>query len=288
MRVTEGTVTGPVRKGAVAVRPSKRGVAAANAMGERLLQIAGVMLLIGAWWGLSSGVLPHFGETAARALPTPVAVGERLVELSASGQLLVHALKTLQRIVLAFGIVLVTAIPLGVIMGWSENIRFLLDPIVELLRPIPPIAWIPLSILWFGIGDAQKVYIICFAAFFPLLINTVVGVRHVNPSLAAAAGTLGATPRQILLRVVLPAATPFIFAGVRIAFGIGWMALVGAEIAAALAGLGYMIMAMRQGFDSAGVVAGMVVIGILGFCFDGGLRRLHRWMAPWHLEFRQE
>ncbi len=255
--------------------------------GEGLLRVAGVLLLLGVWWALASLVLPQMGEVAAKSLPSPWAVAERLVELAASGELLVHALKTLQRIATAFAIVLLTAIPLGVLMGWSETLRFALDPLLELLRPIPPIAWIPLSILWLGVGDAQKVYIICFAAFFPLLVNTMVGVRHVNPSLVAAASTLGASRGQILFRVVLPAASPFVFAGMRIAFGIGWMALVGAEVAAALAGLGYMIMAMRQGFDSAGVVAGMVVIGVLGFCFDVGLRRLHRWLAPWHLEFTQ-
>jgi ABC-type nitrate/sulfonate/bicarbonate transport system permease component len=249
--------------------------------------LAAVGGLLAVWWIAAALVLPLLGPEGPRLLPSPGLVAARGWELLVEGKIFLHATATLRRVAVAFAIVLATAIPLGILSGTSETVRCLVEPITELLRPIPPIAWIPLSILWFGIDDAQKVYIIGFAAFFPLLINTAVGVRQVNRVLLGAALTLGSSRRQLLWHVVLPAATPYVFAGVRIAFGIGWMALVGAEVAVAVAGLGHLIMASRQGFDSAAVIVGMIVIGILGFSFEVGLRRLHRRVAPWHPEFQE-
>ena len=204
------------------------------------------------------------------------------VDLMNRGVLLTHIVDSLYRVLLAVGTASVIGIPLGLAMGWFPRFRSAVDPLLEFIRPIPPLAWIPLSILWFGIGDTQIVYIIFLAAFFPIVLNSMAGARDVDTYLVRAGLSLGARPRELFTTVVLPGALPNIFTGVRVGLGIGWMALVAGELVAAPSGLGYMINNARTLFRSDYILLGMVLIGALGLLLDFIMRRVALLVMPWH------
>jgi ABC-type nitrate/sulfonate/bicarbonate transport system permease component len=159
----------------------------------------------------------------------------------------------------------------------------MLEPVFEMLRPIPPIAWIPLAILWFGISDQQNHFIIFLGIFFPLLINTITGVKNVEPNIVRAARCLGASDLDVLAKVVFRAALPQIVTGVRVGLGVGWMALVAAELVGATSGLGWMISDARSMLRTDIILVGMIAIGIAGLLIDQGLRWLAKRLLPWSL-----
>ena len=216
-------------------------------------------------------------------LPPPTAVISAASDLIGRGVLFTHIFDSLYRVVLAVGVATLLGVPLGLAMGWSRRIRAVVDPLIEFIRPIPPLAWIPLSILWFGIGDVQIVYIIFLAAFFPVVLNSLAGARDVDTYLLRAGLSLGARRWTLFLTVVLPAALPQIFTGIRVGLGIGWMALVAGELVAAPSGLGYMINNARTLFRSDYILLGMVLIGILGLALDYLMRQAARLAMPWHV-----
>ena len=215
-------------------------------------------------------------------MPPPTAVVSAAADLASRGVLLTHIVDSLKRVLLAVGAATLLGVPLGLAMGWSSRFRAVVDPLLEFIRPIPPLAWIPLSILWFGIGDLQIVYIIFLAAFFPVVLNSLAGARDVDRYLLRAGLSLGAGPRELFLTVVLPAALPNIFTGIRIGLGIGWMALVAGELVAAPSGLGYMSNNARTLFRSDYILLGMVLIGVLGLVLDYLMRQAARLAMPWH------
>jgi NitT/TauT family transport system permease protein len=198
-----------------------------------------------------------------------------------SGRLWIAILESLRRVVLGFGIACALGIPLGILVGWLVTVRRAADPFLQMIRPIPVTAWVPISMLWFGIGDKAAVYLIVLAAFFPIYLNTVQGVRYVDRVIIRAGQMLGARAWRLLLYVVMPAALPSIFAGLRVSVGFAWMAVVVSELVAVKNGLGY-VMFDAYGFLRADiVVASMVVIGILGFTCDRLMLRLERFALGW-------
>lgn len=215
-------------------------------------------------------------------LPAPTTVVSAASELLHRHILLENIFASLYRVLLAVGFATALGVPLGLAMGWSPRFRRAVDPLLEFIRPIPPLAWIPLSILWFGIGDAQIVYIIFLAAFFPVVLNSMAGARDVDAYLVRAGLTLGAKGGELFRTVVLPAALPQIFTGIRVGLGIGWMALVAGELIAAPSGLGYMINNARTLFRSDYILLGMVLIGILGLILDFFMRQIIRFTMPWY------
>jgi ABC-type nitrate/sulfonate/bicarbonate transport system permease component len=215
-------------------------------------------------------------------LPPPTAVFSAAMDLIGRGVLMTHIVDSLYRVLLAVGAATAIGVPLGLAMGWFPRFRSAVDPLLEFIRPIPPLAWIPLSILWFGIGDAQIVYIIFLAAFFPIVLNSMAGARDADTYLVRAGLSLGARPRELFTTVVLPGALPNIFTGVRIGLGIGWMALVAGELVAAPSGLGYMINNARTLFRSDYILLGMVLIGVLGLVLDFIMRKAALLIMPWH------
>jgi NitT/TauT family transport system permease protein/taurine transport system permease protein len=232
-------------------------------------------------WQVASGVwLPRVDANLAILLPPPSEVARAAWELTVSGELPGHLWASLKRELTAFAFALL-AVPLGIAMGWWKGLHAQMNPIVETLRPIPPIAWIPLSILWFGIGDAQNQFIIFLGIFFPILINTMFGVRDIETNLIRAAQCLGASQWRILSRVVLRAAMPQILTGIRVGFGFGWMALVAAELVGASSGLGFLINDARSVLRTDIVLVGMLAIGLTGFAIDCLVRRLARRLLPW-------
>lgn len=199
-----------------------------------------------------------------------------------SGSLISNAILSIERVGLGFFVASAIAIPLGIAMGWSERLYQFFDSTIQILRPIPPFAWLPLSIAWYGIGLTSKVFIIFIGAFFPILINTIDGIKNVRKTWLEVAATLGASERQLLVKVVIPGAAPLIWTGLRIGFGIAWMVLVAAELLpGTTSGLGYLIMYAYNFGQFDVIVAGMIVIGLIGisidFLFQGVERRKFSW-----------
>jgi ABC-type nitrate/sulfonate/bicarbonate transport system permease component len=174
-------------------------------------------------------------------------------------------------------------VPLGFFMGLYRPFEEMMDGIVNLIRPIPPLAWIPLAILWFGLGEKSVIFITLISAFFAILLNTIAGVRSVDKSLVRAALSLGATRRVLITKVVLPATLPSLFTGFRIALGVSWMSIVAAELIASSSGLGFMINYYRELLRSDLILVGMLSIGIIGFAMDRGLQWLERRLLPWRV-----
>lgn len=266
---------------AVVTLPAPRGLGAKVLARIRRLTLP--LLLIAAWQYISTFVLD---ETTRALLPAPTAVAVAGWDLIASGELLRHLFDSLRREFTAFCWSLV-AIPLGVAMGWWKSVNEQLDPLIEMLRPIPPLAWIPLSILWFGVGDTQNQFIIFLGIFFPILLNTITGVTGVEPNLVRAARCLGAGEAAVLRRVVLRAALPQIVTGIRIGLGVGWMALVAAELVGANSGLGFLINDARTLLRTDVVIVGMITIGLVGLALDLMIRALSRRALPWSRTMRQ-
>jgi ABC-type nitrate/sulfonate/bicarbonate transport system permease component len=252
---------------------------------RRALWRIGHFWLLGAFvvaWELVSDYGQQINPQLSVMMPPPTAVVSAAVELFGRGVLFTHIFDSLKRVLMAVGTATLLGVPLGVAMGWSPRLRAAVDPVLEFVRPIPPLAWIPLSILWFGIGNAQIVYIIFLAAFFPIVLNSMAGARDVDTYLVRAGLSLGARGSELFRTVVLPGALPQIFTGVRIGLGIGWMALVAGELIAAPSGLGYMINNARTLFRSDYILLGMVLIGALGLVLDFLMRQAMRFAMPWY------
>lgn len=252
---------------------------------RRVSNLFTLILLIGVWQLISAVWLPRIDPYMAVLMPPPTRVFRTAVELISSGDLEYHAFASLEREAIAFLFALI-GIPIGLFMGWYREVRAQLDPVIEVLRPIPPLAWIPLSILWFGIGDQQNEFIIFLGMFFPILLNTIDGVRNVDRHLIRAARTLGASEYNVLTRVVLKAALPQVVTGVRIGLGVGWMALVAAELVGASSGLGFLINDARSVLRTDIIVVGMGTIGVVGLLIDAFLRLVVRLALPWSIQAR--
>lgn len=195
--------------------------------------------------------------------------------------LLYQAGSSLMRVGAGFGLAVLIGVPLGFAMGYFKLINTNLDPIVSTLRPIPPIAWIPLAILWFGLGMKPTIFIIFIGTLFPIILNTQQGVRGASRRLTEFALVLGATRLQILRKVIVYEAFPSVITGMRVGFGIGWMSVVAAEMIAAKSGLGYLVMTARWVFATDMVLAGMLVIGLIGFGGDLVLRSIEAKFMRW-------
>jgi len=199
-----------------------------------------------------------------------------------SGELIHDSLGSLYRVVVGFAVAAGLALPLGLAMGASRIVYAWMNPLVQLLRPIPPIAYIPLSILWFGLGNPPAIFLIALGAFFPVLMNTIAGVRQVDGIYLRAARNLGASGPTMFLRVILPAAVPYILTGMRIGIGTAFIVVIVSEMIAVNNGLGFRIQEAREYFWSDKIIAGMVTIGILGLAIDAGMNKLNNYLLRWH------
>ncbi len=199
-----------------------------------------------------------------------------------SGELIHDAISSLGRVLVGFLIGAVPGLVLGLAMGASEFIYRLMNPLVQILRPIPPIAYIPLSILWFGLGNPPAYFLIALGAFFPVLINTIAGVRNVDGIFIRAARNLGANQLTMFWRVIIPAAMPYILTGVKIGIGVAFIVVIVAEMIAVNNGLGYRITEAREFFWSDKIIVGMASIGMLGLIIDLLISRLNNHLLRWH------
>ena len=254
-----------------------RSAALARRALRKLRNLALLAALLVVWQAISVWMLDR---TTRTLLPPPTTVLQAVWELISNGDLFRHLRDSLKREMVAF-LWATTAIPLGIAMSWWKPVNDQVDPLIEMLRPVPPLAWIPLSILWFGIGDTQNQFIIFLGIFFPILLNTIAGVAGVEPNLVRAARCLGAGDWQVLWRVVLRAALPQIVTGIRIGLGVGWMALVAAELVGANSGLGFLINDARTVLRTDYVIVGMATIGLVGLLIDWLIRSVVRRLLPW-------
>ncbi len=216
--------------------------------------------------------------------PPPSSAFADLMVITASGYLWKALYASLFRVICGFIIAVVVGSVLGMAMPRVRLVNDIFDPLVELLRPISALALFPLAILWFGIGDASKIFLIALASSFPVILNTYAGARSIDSNLIRAARSLGATEFEIFKGVVLPASLPHIFTGVRLAWGISLIVIIAAEMIGATVGIGYMILEAQQTFRTERVLAGIFVIGVIGFTTDLGFRRLRQWLLPWYRE----
>ena len=239
------------------------------------IAIRSFAVFIALWYAL------HRWNANPLQLPSPLAVANALWDLAAGGEMLQHAGISASRLAIALGTAIALAVPLGFWMALSPTADSLIDPMVELLRPISGIAWLPLGLFIFGIGDTLPVFIMVYVAFFPILLNTIAGVRGVDRKLIAAAHTMGIGRRALLLHVLVPAALPTVMVGVRLAFAASWAAIVAAELIGSPSGLGFAIEWYRQLLMTPKVFAFIAVIGVVGYLCDVGLRALQRYLTPW-------
>ncbi len=256
--------------------------------------VAVPLLVVAFWQSLVSLQLVN-----SQILPSPLAVLARwwayLAPLEAyrpadgswvawvlSGELPNDAVASLMRVFAGFAIGGGLALPLGLLMGANKQIFGLLNPLVQIFRPIPPIAFIPLSILWFGLGNPPAIFLISIGAFFPVLMNTVTGVQTVDGIYIRAARNLGVRPWTMFTRIMLPAATPYILTGARIGMGTAFIVVIVSEMIAVNSGLGFRILEAREYFWSDKIIAGMFSIGVLGLGIDVAMSRLSRVLLKWH------
>ena len=229
----------------------------------------------GLWWLFSA-----WNDNLLQ-LPTPLAVFEAVWELAASGELFEHAGISTWRLLIALAISIVLAVPLGFWMGRSRRADAFIDPLVEMLRPISGIAWLPLALFIFGVGNTLPVFIMVYVGFFPILLNTVAGVRQVDKKLIAAASTMGVGRKALLRHVLIPSALPTVMVGIRLAFAGSWAAIVAAELIGSPSGLGFAIEWYRQLLMTPKVFAFIMIIGVVGYLCDLGLRKLQGVLTPW-------
>ena len=238
--------------------------------------IAGFVVFFGLWQLLAS-----IGWINPVLLPSPLQLAAAAYELTVDGILWTHTLASLNRVLTGFALAAVTGITLGVALGWSDVLADLVRPLVESVRPIPPIAWTPIAILWFGVGDAPSYFLVFIGAVFPVFINTFSAVRNIDRVQINAALCLGAKPGLLIRDILIPASLPVIFPGLRIALGVGWMCVVAAELIAAQSGLGYMIQQNRVLLQTQNVVTGMITIGIVGFAMSALMELAEKRLLPW-------
>ncbi|MCL6237713.1 taurine ABC transporter permease TauC [Acinetobacter sp. ANC 5033] len=246
-----------------------------------IVSIGSVLSLLVLWFVLTTlKIIPEL------FLPSPAAVWQKFIEVSQQGfmkaTLWQHLAESIGRVFSALIAAIVIGVPLGLWMGLNKWVRAVFDPLVELLRPIPPLAYLPLLVIWFGIGETTKVLLIFFSILAPIIISSAHGVISHQKNRERVALSLGATRLQVLQYVILPTALPHILTGVRIGLGVGWSTLVAAELVAADRGIGFMVQSAAQFLITDTVILGIIVIAIVAVSFELFLRWLQKQLAPWY------
>ena len=246
-----------------------------------LLRSVSIVLFFVIWAAFSFANANYLKLFNAVLMPGPLDVLRTGLDLIKSGELQNDILASMSRVLQGFAIAAVLGVGLGMAVGRSRLLENLIDPMLELLRPIPPLAFLPMMVLWFGIGEASKIAFIAYAAFFPIFTTTLEGIKYVDPLLLRAASSLGASQRDLFRFVVLPAAMPGIITGLRLGFGLSFFVIVAAEFIAADSGLGYLINDARTFFLVSQMLLGAAVIGLIGFIFNRLLRLLEARLLRW-------
>ncbi len=231
---------------------------------SKLISLILPIVIIIFWYLITDG----FHIVNPYILPSPIEVCNSAWNLIMSGKLLKNTIDSLFKVFGGLILASIVAIPLGVLLGWYKTLEDLCSFVISILRPIPPIAWIPFSILWFGIGTIPAIFIIFMGCVFPILVYTLDGVKRTDKVLIESAQTLGASDSKVLTRVVLPSVFPNIVSGLKVGVGIALMCTISAEMIGSSSGLGYMILQATSRFDPGTTVVGMIVIGLIGLILD--------------------
>lgn len=225
------------------------------------------------------------GLVSSGRFPSPrefwLALQQALTSGYADATLLVHAVHSVKLVAMGFAVAILVGVPLGLLMGWSRRAEALINPVFLIIRPIPPLAWIPLAILWLGLGDSAKIMVIFFAAFVPSVINTSTGVRSIEPAMLEAAAMMGTGRLRFVREVLFPAALPMIFTGLRLSLQASWTTLVAAELVGALAGLGRVLNVAQQDIFPAMILVGMITVSLLGWGTTRLLALAETQLMPW-------
>jgi ABC-type nitrate/sulfonate/bicarbonate transport system permease component len=243
----------------------------------------GVVVVLVVVWELSV----RLGLTSSFVLAAPSTIASRALQLLSDGELVTHIRASMSRMLAGYALALVSGVLIGGLMGWFRWLDDIFDPLIELVRPVSPLAILPLAILWLGIGQASKVFVIWYGCVFPILLNTYAAVRGVPRSTVEAARTLGAETDEMLRWVVFNHSIPLVLTGARISFAVGMIVIIAAEMVAADAGLGYMILTAQQTFRTADLYVGIVTIALIGFAGDRVIRWARARLCPWHVENEQ-
>ena len=250
-------------------------------LGRRTIAAATLAAVLILWYGATTAT----GLIAPARFATPREFWAALTQISVQGyadaRLWQHILQSSKLVVMGFLAAIAVGVPLGLAMGWSKRAEAFFNPAFLLLRPIPPLAWIPLAIVWLGLGDAAKVMVIFVAAFVPAVINTYAGVRSIELQLVEAAAMLGVRRWALVREVLVPGAMPHIFTGLRLSLQASWTTLVAAELVGALQGLGQVLNAAAQDIYPAMILVGMVFVGLAGGAMTWLLGILERRAMPW-------
>ena len=241
-----------------------------RAVSVRMLPLGVAVLFLAAWQGAVR-------LSGSDLFPTPLEVFRGLAELASQGLLLKYIVASLFRVSWGFGLAVFVGVPLGLVLGWFPMAFAALNPFIQILRPISPIAWIPVAILWFGVKDTAPIFLIFLASVFPITVSAMAAVQNMQQVYLRAAQNFGLSGILLFRRVILPAALPQIITGIRIALGVAWLVVVAAEMIAVNSGLGYLIIDARNAgkrYDL--VVAGMVMIGLIGLVLDLLVRQLEK------------
>lgn len=227
------------------------------------MMLAGFSTFILAW-----EMTGRFSGWSSHVFPRPLVVAGSIYELFVSGVLIEHTVASLFRVTLGFYLAVILGIPLGIVLGRVKMIQLFLGPIIQLLRPISPLAWIPLAMLWFGIGDPPAVFLIFLSSFFPLVVSATVASRSINPVFFQVAANFNFSRLEVITKIIVPAIIPAVATALRISITIAWVVVVAAEMIAVQSGLGYLILDSRNALRMDYVMAGMIVIGIIGLLLD--------------------
>lgn len=249
--------------------------------GRALIGVATIVVLVVAWYVLTTLT----GTIGSGRFPSPeetwLAAWQVAVKGYGNGRLHVHILHSLKLVFSGFMVAVAVGVPLGLAMGWSRRVEAFANPIFLLIRPIPPLAWIPLAILWLGLGDAAKMMVIFFAAFVPAVINSFSGVRTIPTPTIEAARMLGTPPVTLFGEVIVPAALPPIFTGLRLSLQASWTTLVAAELVGAIAGLGRILNVAQQDIYPGMILFAMMVVALLGWATTAALALAEARAMPW-------
>ena len=241
------------------------------------IEYIGLLVIVIAVWQIAH----NMGLLNPLTLPAPSKILSTFISLLRNGSLLENLLISSKRVLTGYVVAAGTAIVLGILMGLSSHFKRMTDLIIQVLKPIPPISWIPLVILWFGIGEEGKVFLIFIGSFFTILVNVVDGIRRIDVKLVELASAMVTPKLKYIFQVVIPYAAPNIFTGLRVGLGQSWMCVVAAELVASSTGLGYMIMYARQFGQTDVVIVGMLMIGIIGKVMDSLLMVVEKKVIRW-------
>jgi ABC-type nitrate/sulfonate/bicarbonate transport system permease component len=292
MSSTIERIAGERQAAAVGEDPAREGTAASAtrwigtwlASPAPYLALTGYALLLGTWY-LTVEVfeLPRFAE-----MPGLTQVMHEWFSRNPTYGISIfvpeyyeHIAMSLRRIALAFCIATGLGVPVGLLLGWSKSFKDYVFPVFEILRPIPVLAWVPLAIIMFSGSETPVVFLTCLASFFATALNTMLGVKSIDPTYVLAANCLGATPRQVFSHVIIPGALPFIFTGLQISVGVAWFSLVAAEMVSGQFGLGYLINTSYTTVQYPTIVIGMLTLGLVGYATSAAVRLVGRWMTNW-------